>query len=73
MIAVIADDLTGAAEIAGVALRNGQGSDGHKGSCKRNADVLVIATDTRSKSIEEAKIIIAEVTRELVALNRDDL
>ena len=61
MIVVIADDVTGAAEIAGVALRHGK--DVKFATELRlplpQADVLVMATDTRSGTEAEA---VAEVT-----------
>lgn len=66
MIVVIADDITGAAEIAGIAFQKGLnthlsiGIDGSIPSC----DVLVIATDTRSMSEQEA----VEETRRLSRL-----
>lgn len=67
MIVVIADDITGAAEIAGVAWRMGfsvrldmefpqQGPD---------ADVLVIATDMRQMSASEASATTKEIIRQL--------
>lgn len=69
MIAVIADDLTGAAEIAGIALRNGfRVVMDTKVQDSADTDVLVIATDTRSQSIEDAKMTISEVTEKLLAL-----
>ena len=70
MIAVIADDLTGAAEIGGIALRHqcsvviDTGVHPHPG-----VDVMVIATDARSKTGEEAKTLIAEVTKQLIDLH----
>jgi uncharacterized protein YgbK (DUF1537 family) len=70
MIAVIADDFTGAAEIGGVGLRNRlkvvietekiQTSD---------ADLLIIATDTRSLPASEASEIIVKITKQLINLN----
>jgi len=69
MIAVIADDLTGAAEIAGIALRNGfRVVMETKVHADVDTDVLVIATDSRSKTSKEAKSLIGKITRELVAL-----
>ncbi|MDP4208616.1 MAG: four-carbon acid sugar kinase family protein [Bacteroidota bacterium] len=70
MIAVIADDFTGAAEIGGIGLRYGlnvvietediQGED---------ADLLIIATDTRSLSAKEASDLITRITKKLIKLN----
>lgn len=61
MIAVIADDFTGAAEIGGIGLRRGldviidtEVKEVH------SADLLIIATDTRSYSKEKAS---AEITK----------
>ncbi|WP_288318252.1 four-carbon acid sugar kinase family protein [Xylanibacter caecicola] len=56
MIIVIADDVTGAAEMAGVALRNGLDVQFiTEISCDLpDTDVLVVATDTRSFSRQEA-------------------
>lgn len=69
MIAVIADDLTGAAEIGGIALRHGLRvvMDTTVRSTV-DMDVLVIATDARSKSKEGAKELITEITRRLLTL-----
>lgn len=70
MIAVIADDLTGAAEIGGIALRQGlrvvMDTRVHGPA---DMDVLVIATDLRSKSVEEAKALAGDVTEKLLALH----
>ena len=70
MIAVIADDLTGAAEIAGIALRHGFrvviDTTVHPDA---DADILVIATDSRSKTPEEAKELTHNITSSLLALN----
>ena len=70
MIAVIADDFTGAAEIGGVGLRNRlkvvieteyiQNSD---------ADLLIIATDTRSLQASEASEHIIKITERLLKFN----
>lgn len=69
MIAVIADDLTGAAEIGGIALRHGlrvvMDTRVHKDT---DTDVLVIATDSRSKPVEEARALVSEITHRLLAL-----
>lgn len=72
MIAVIADDFTGAAEIGGIGLRRGMKVvietevSGQKG-----VDLLVIATNTRSMSVESAKQEIGKVTRQLMKLSPD--
>jgi uncharacterized protein YgbK (DUF1537 family) len=64
MIVVIADDFTGAAELGGVALRNGFRAviDTEVGEVYPDVDVVVLATDTRSMSGEAA----GKATRELV-------
>jgi uncharacterized protein YgbK (DUF1537 family) len=49
MIAVIADDFTGAAELAGISLRYGLKVELCVGKVEyKNADVLVVSTDSRS-------------------------
>jgi len=69
MIAVIADDFTGAAEIGGFGLRHGlkvvieTNVDG-AGRC----DLLVIAADTRSLPREQAALEISRITRQLKEL-----
>lgn len=69
MIAVIADDFTGAAEIGGMALRRGLSvTVDTVVPPSAAADVLIIATDTRSKKSNEAVQVIGSVTRELLAL-----
>lgn len=72
MIAVIADDFTGAAEIGGVGLRNGLNvmidTKVHAGV---SADILIIATDTRSHTPEQAAAEVEKTTRELLALRPD--
>lgn len=55
MITVIADDLTGAAEIAGICLRYGlKTSFGIDEMPENVADITIIATDSRSMTEEEA-------------------
>jgi uncharacterized protein YgbK (DUF1537 family) len=55
MITVIADDLTGAAEIAGICLRYGlKASFGIDEMPENVADVNIIATDSRSMTEEDA-------------------
>jgi uncharacterized protein YgbK (DUF1537 family) len=64
MIVVIADDITGAAEMGGIALRYGlktvvaEDVDAHI-----KADVLIIYTNTRSMKKEEAAEIMASLTK----------
>lgn len=69
MIAVIADDLTGAAELAGVGLNFQLRTEINMvvdPEC--TADLLIIATDTRSLPTAEAQQIITELTRQLIRL-----
>lgn len=69
MIAVIADDLTGAAELAGIGLNHGlrtEVSTTVDEYC--DADLLVIATDTRSLAVNEAKDIVHDLTVQLQQL-----
>jgi uncharacterized protein YgbK (DUF1537 family) len=55
MIVVIADDITGAAEVAGLGLRHGLTVElVIEGEWSTETDLLVIATDTRSKILAEA-------------------
>ena len=68
MILVLADDITGAAEIAGVALSYGRRtflSMGHIPQDTNNADVIVIATDIRSGDKENAAFVIKRLCRDL--------
>ena len=69
MIAVIADDFTGAAEIGGIGLRRGMKvqmeTDVEEAT---DMDLLIIATDTRSLSGELAKKEIEKITQKLIAL-----
>ncbi len=72
MIAVIADDLTGAAEIGGIALRYGfRVVIDTKADKATDTDVLVIATDTRSLSPEQAVEVARQTTSDLLALHPD--
>jgi D-threonate/D-erythronate kinase len=64
MIAVMADDLTGAAELAGISLRYGLKVEVCLGDVTdTDADILIVCTDSRSLNIEKAK----EVTTKAVA------
>jgi uncharacterized protein YgbK (DUF1537 family) len=70
MIAVIADDFTGAAEIGGVGLRRGMKVIIETVvSGQSDADLLVIATDTRSMSVDDARQEIDKVTHQLLTLS----
>ncbi|MFD0749953.1 four-carbon acid sugar kinase family protein [Mucilaginibacter calamicampi] len=70
MIAVIADDLTGAVEIAGIGLRYGLTVEVVTTVGQNtNVDLLVVATDTRSMPEQEAVATMTEITARLKALN----
>jgi uncharacterized protein YgbK (DUF1537 family) len=69
MIAVIADDLTGAAELAGIGLDYQLKTEVNtvvEPACE--VDLLIIATDTRSLTAAEAKRITFDITCQLMAL-----
>jgi D-threonate/D-erythronate kinase len=69
MIAVIADDFTGAAEIGGIGLRHGLNVVIETEVIRnQNADLLVIATDTRSLNEKDAAEHISHITKELQKL-----
>ncbi|GAB3917586.1 four-carbon acid sugar kinase family protein [Mucilaginibacter boryungensis] len=69
MIAVIADDLTGAAELAGIGLNYHLKTEIDTiVDTNSNADLLIIATDTRSLPAAEAKQVITDLTRQLMQL-----
>lgn len=69
MIAVIADDFTGAAEIGGVGLRYGLNVlIETEVNNVEGVDLLVIATDTRSLSAEAAYEEVTRITRQLLEL-----
>lgn len=66
MIAVIADDLTGAAEMAGISLRYGLRVELCLGDLQyQDADVLVISTDSRSLPLPDALEVTKEALRQL--------
>lgn len=70
MIAVIADDFTGAAEIGGIALRHGfRVVVDTKVGKTTDTDVLVIATDTRSLMPGQAAQTARQTTSDLLAIN----
>ena len=69
MIAVIADDFTGAAEIGGLGIRFQMKVEiVTRVSIECDADLLIIVTDTRSKSSEKAISEIGLITAELMRL-----
>ena len=70
MIAVVADDLTGAVEIAGIGLRHGLSVEiAGAIDAPINVDLLVVATDTRSAPEQEAVQTMAAIASKLKALN----
>lgn len=70
MIAVIADDFTGAAEIGGIGLRHGLRVAIETSVEKVNdTDLLIIATNTRSMSPRDAASAIDKIIRKLNILN----
>lgn len=72
MIAVIADDLTGAAELAGISLRFGLRVHLFTAAVKQtDADVLIVSTDSRSRNRQEALDSTAKRLKELLALSPD--
>jgi uncharacterized protein YgbK (DUF1537 family) len=72
MIAVIADDFTGAAEIGGIGLRHGLKIVIETSiESIEDVDLIIIATNTRSMPADEAKKVIHEVTIQLINLNPD--
>lgn len=72
MIAVIADDFTGAAEIGGVGIRHGFNVVIETTVVKDiKTDILIIATDTRSKDSEKSQALIEKITKELMLLEPD--
>ena len=69
MIAVIADDLTGAAELGGIGLRYGLTVEiSTRVGLSTAAELLVIAADTRSMQEEEAVAEMERITRKLSLL-----
>jgi D-threonate/D-erythronate kinase len=70
MIAVIADDFTGAAEIGGIGLRHGlKVLIETEVNNPVNVDLLIIATDTRSMDAIDAANYISGLTRKLLQLS----
>src|SRR5262249_7676529 len=66
MIGVIADDLTGAAEIGGIGLRHGLKAEVIlQGECDGEADLVCVDTDSRSCTAKEAARRAAAAARKL--------
>jgi uncharacterized protein YgbK (DUF1537 family) len=69
MIAVIADDFTGAAELAGISLRYGLSVELFLGEVTTtNTDVLITCTDSRSLGKEEAIKVTGAVIKDILPL-----
>src|ERR1700733_8695520 len=69
MIAVIADDFTGAAELGGIGLRHGLVTEvSTTVNAATDADLLVIAADTRSKGLSVAVEEMGIIARQLKVL-----
>ncbi len=69
MIAVIADDFTGAAEIGGIGLKHGlKVVIETKVEPDEEADLLVIAADTRVLPVDKALVEIEKLTKQLMML-----
>lgn len=69
MIAVIADDFTGAAELAGIGLRYGLRVELLLSAVKdTDADMLVVCTNSRSMDSAEAEAVTGRITEEIVTL-----
>jgi uncharacterized protein YgbK (DUF1537 family) len=69
MIAVIADDFTGAAELAGISLRYGLTVElCVKDVEYKKADVLIVSTDSRSLKKDEALVITEKVLLQVLQL-----
>lgn len=67
MIAVIADDFTGAAEIGGIGLRHGLRVMIETEAIRHpEVDLLIIATDTRSMKQDEAVRVVRNITQGLM-------
>ena len=72
MIAVIADDLSGAAELAGVARASGLSAEVQtQFTADTDADVVCVDTDTRSRSEVDAAHIVTKVSRQIAAARPD--
>jgi uncharacterized protein YgbK (DUF1537 family) len=70
MIAVIADDFTGAAEIGGIGIRHGLDVIIETEPLRNhNAGLIIIATDTRSLRADEASKQIVQITEHLLQFN----
>ena len=67
MIVVLADDLSGAAELAGIAVRHGLSAELQTTfSPETDAEVVCVAADTRSLPADQAARTVAAITKEIV-------
>jgi len=72
VIAVVADDFTGAAEIGGVGLRYGLKAEVQtEVNPDSRADILVIDTDTRSRTPQEAATQVEKVLKQLQKIHSE--
>jgi uncharacterized protein YgbK (DUF1537 family) len=70
MIVVIADDLSGAAELAGAALNHGLAAEVQTTfTPETDTEVICLDTDTRSRNCDEAAARVTEFAREIAAGN----
>jgi uncharacterized protein YgbK (DUF1537 family) len=70
MIAVLADDLSGAAELAGISLRYGLRTELFTSNITTNlADVVVLSTDSRSLKKEDALSVTRQALEQVLELN----
>lgn len=73
-IVVIADDFTGAAEVAGAALRFGLTAEVHVGRIyPSSADVIVVDADSRSLDVQSATARVYDLTMQALKLRPDVL
>jgi uncharacterized protein YgbK (DUF1537 family) len=69
MISVIADDFTGAAELAGISLRYGLKVELCVDKVEyKNADVLIVSTDSRSLNKDEAVTVTGRMLEQIIQL-----
>src|SRR5512141_1199713 len=72
MIVVLADDLSGAAELAGAALRHGLTAEVQTAFTPGSgADVVCVATDSRSLPAEAAARVVGAITGAIVRAKPD--
>src|SRR5690242_21004681 len=70
MIAVLADDLSGAAELAGISLRYGLKTELFTGSItSSSADIIVLSTDSRSLKKEDALGVTRQALEQVIELH----